>query len=334
MGKMNLAVNRLLERKDVFADLINGTVFDGKQILRPEKMELISQHSGVIERRKGRLGAVEREGDIRMKAAIGTYSVLFANETQEKVHYAMPVRNMLYDALEYTKQIQDIEKQHKQEGIKLDEQDFLSGITKEDRLKPVITTVLFLGDEWDGAENLHELLEIDELDESVEEVKKYIPDYHINLVNVADIKEPSKFKTCLQTIFNMLKYRKDKYGLKHYINNHETEIEQMDTVEKTAALMMLGGQKKVETWLCNRKESEEWHMGNALEELIQDGIEEGREKGRKEGMKEGKEEGIREGEAKAITLFKCLMRDKRTDLMSKVTEDFSLREKLYQQYGI
>ena len=36
----------------------------------------------------------------------GAYLVLLACENQEKVHYAMTVRNMLYDSLSYVGQIQ------------------------------------------------------------------------------------------------------------------------------------------------------------------------------------------------------------------------------------
>lgn len=148
LGKLNLAVNQLLERKDVFADLMNGTLFDGEQILHQEEMERISDHFGVFQPgMKRRLNARERDEDVRMKASVGTYSVIFANETQGAVHYAMPVRNMLYDALEYTKQVQEIEKQHKDAGEKLDGDEFLSGIKKEDRIRPVITTVLYCGDD-------------------------------------------------------------------------------------------------------------------------------------------------------------------------------------------
>lgn len=44
MGKNNLAINRLLERKPIFADFINGTVFQGEQkrllkIIREKKKE-------------------------------------------------------------------------------------------------------------------------------------------------------------------------------------------------------------------------------------------------------------------------------------------------------
>lgn len=103
-----------------------------------------------------------------MQAAFGEYHIILANETQNNVHYAMPVRNMLYDVLEYVRQIQDLEKAHKENGDKLERDAFLSGITKDDRLKPVITTVFYLGDRWDGSKSLYELLNIEEMDENIQ----------------------------------------------------------------------------------------------------------------------------------------------------------------------
>ena len=100
MGKNNLAVNQLLERKSIFADLVNGCLFQGKQILHQEDLELKSVHSGIMQqKKKSRIAALERYGDIRMEADMGTYSVIIAEETQNSVDYAMVIRNMLYDAL-------------------------------------------------------------------------------------------------------------------------------------------------------------------------------------------------------------------------------------------
>ena len=40
-----------------------------------------------------------------MKSTLGTKLVLLTCENQDAIHYAMPVRSMLYDALDYTDQI-------------------------------------------------------------------------------------------------------------------------------------------------------------------------------------------------------------------------------------
>lgn len=39
--------------------------------------------------------------------------VLLGIENQTEVHYAMPVRNMLYDAMQYNQQVTDIAEKHK-----------------------------------------------------------------------------------------------------------------------------------------------------------------------------------------------------------------------------
>lgn len=281
MGKENFAVNQMLERKDIFADLMNGTLFDGRQILKPEDLELISTQSGVIhEEAEGKKIVLERRGDIRMKAEIGTYLVILANESQNKVHYAMPVRNMLYDALEYMKQVQALEKRHKKSGERLEGDAFLSGITREDKLIPVVTTVLYLGagTEWDGSKSLYELLGIDEKDDTIHQLKEYLPDYKINLIQGRNIRNPEKFQTCLQHIFSMLKYNSDKKRLYEYITKHQQELKQMDNVEMLAAFVLLGEQKRVLKLIENQDKKEETNMCSAIEELIQDGKEEGQDR--------------------------------------------------------
>lgn len=327
MGKKDLAVNRLLERKEIFSDLMNGIIFDGQQILNPAHMELISQKSGVLQRRDdGKITALERTGDIRMKADMGIYSVIFCNETQGKVDYTMPVRNMLYDALEYTKQIQELEKAHKMEGDITDTESFLSGITKEDRLQPVITTVLFLGEEWDGAVRLRDLLEINEQDKDWRMLSAYLPEYHINVINAGSIEDPSKFTTSLQQIFYMLRYRKDKKLLKQYLDTHRKSIERMDQVEKMAAFVMLGEQKRIDRWLSSRTEKGEWDMCQAIEDMIKDG--------ERQGEIIGEARGEARGEAKMAALMKQLLKDNRIDLIAQVADDAALRQNMYQQYGI
>ena len=86
MGKTDLVVNQLMERKEIFADFINGMIFEGEQVLQPDKMELLSVNSGFIYEEDGKRKFVERRGDIRMKADMDTYSLVIANENQSHIH--------------------------------------------------------------------------------------------------------------------------------------------------------------------------------------------------------------------------------------------------------
>lgn len=290
LGKQNLAVNQLLERKEIFADLMNGIVFKGRQVLCPEQMELLSTRSGIqYEKEDKKIAVLERRGDIRMRVDRGTYSVIFASEAQAKAHYAMPIRNMLYDALEYTKQVQELEKKHKESGDRLERDAFLSGITREDRLYPVISIVVYFGKEWDGCKSLYELFHIDTEDENAERLREFLPDYKMNLVNGRSIEHPEYFRTCLQHIFSLLKCNSDKEKLMGYAKEHRGEIQKMDSVEKRAMLVLLGEEKRLRKIIEEKREGEEnVDMCQAIDELIMDGRREGKMEGRLEGMKEGK----------------------------------------------
>ena len=72
MGKANLTVNQLLERKDIFADFINGTLFCGEQVLKGDDLTLLSGHSGILagqdsEKNLGRYPVQNRPEQIRLK---------------------------------------------------------------------------------------------------------------------------------------------------------------------------------------------------------------------------------------------------------------------------
>lgn len=183
MGRVNLAVNQMLERKEIFADMINGVLFNGEKILDPENMELVSGNSGLYYEEDGEKHLIERRGDVRMKVDLGIYSIFVLNETQARVHYAMPVRDMLYAALEYMKQVKNLEKKNLESEKVLKDGAFLSNITKEDRISPVMTIVLYCGDkEWDGSKSLYEFFEVEQDTEEMELIRKYVPDYPINLI--------------------------------------------------------------------------------------------------------------------------------------------------------
>lgn len=253
MGKPDIAVNQMLMRKERFADLMNGSLYGGRQVLSAGDLEMAPNQPGVFyEAENEKKIALERRGDVRMRAELGTYRVILANEFQNKVHLAMPVRDMLYDALEYVRQIQDMEKKHKEEGEKLEGDGFLSGISKKDRLTPVITTVLYFGPEWDGVEGLYEMMGLVDRGD-MDELKKYLPDYHVNPIDANHINDVKLFRSCLQHIFSMVKLRKDKKGLYKYLKDHKKDMQKMDSVERMAAWVLSGERKRMAKFLNERE---------------------------------------------------------------------------------
>ncbi len=87
---------------------------------------------------------------------------MLAIEAQANIHYAIPVKNMVYDALQYTKQVERAITSHKEsgdyKGINSDE--YLSGFMKSDRLLPVVTLVIYFDSKpWDDPLSIHEMFE-------------------------------------------------------------------------------------------------------------------------------------------------------------------------------
>ena len=339
MGVINTEVNAMLERPAVFADLVNGLLHGGKQVLRPEDLTPLPLRYGVIVEEDGRRRAVEKTGDVRMRAENDIYSVTFFDETQAKVDYGMPVRNMLYDALEYRRQVRELEKGHRERGELKSSEELMSGIMKEDRLRPVVNLVLYLGKEWDGSQSLHELLGVDRENEKVKELLPFVADYRLNIIPVRAIKDPENYKSCLQYIFYMLRFNEDKEKLYNYVNTHREELDRMDSVEMSAAFAMLGEQKRLRKLVNQqKKEGKEIGMCKAIDDLILDGEKRGREQGERIGEKRGREKGERIGEKRGqerlARLIVVLAENHKDDLIIKAASDRVFRRKLFKEYNL
>jgi len=128
------------------------------------------KNESVRKKTAGRAGkktdAVQRYRDLLKFAVIKqderTSYVLLGIENQTDVHYAMPVRNAIYDALQYGRQVADIAAGHrrnKNDFSGKNNGEYLSGFLKEDHIRPVITLVIHFGaEEWDGPLSLHEMM--------------------------------------------------------------------------------------------------------------------------------------------------------------------------------
>ena len=141
--------------------------------------------------------------------------MLIGVENQTDVHYAMPVRSMLYDAMNYGQQVNEAKRRHEKNKDIMSSAEFLSGFTKEDKLTPIIPITLYWGtDEWDVPTHLHEMFgEIDE------KLLRFIPDYYINLVAPSLIDNFDRFKTELGQTLEFIKYSNDKKQFKEMLSD-------------------------------------------------------------------------------------------------------------------
>lgn len=101
------------------ADLCNYVLLDGEPIIQADALERrdVQELTGILGVNEKQIHYQRRWRDLLKHAVIKytgeTYIVLPGVENQTKVHYAMPVRNMLYDALNYSSQVKDADKKHR-----------------------------------------------------------------------------------------------------------------------------------------------------------------------------------------------------------------------------
>lgn len=220
-----------------FADLFNAVLFGGRQIIRPEELEdLDTEESTVLTHREyaESIGASRDNIKIQKKStAFGVQLVLLGMESQEHVHYAMPMRIMGYDYGSYKKQYDSNAKKYKKaEGMEADE--YLSKMKKTDKFIPVITVVVYYGEKpWDGAVSLHEMLNIPS------EMKKYVNDYKMLLVEVRqnDLKLHNMNN---KDLFNLMGILLDKNKSRNEARKETVEYVQKYGVDKSVIMTVAG----------------------------------------------------------------------------------------------
>ncbi len=202
-------------------------MYNGRQVIDPDSLvEMDSREIEVPYGGKDGAGQpVQKYRDVIKSVTAMTdrrmaYLVL-AVEDQTKVNYAMPVRNMLYDAMQYAKQVEKAASSHRKSGDykDADSEEFLSGFMRDDRLLPVATLVIYFGPgEWDGPMSIHEMF--GELDE---EMLSMVQDYRINVLAPAAIEDGDfgKFKTTLREVLEFIKYSRDADRLDELVENDE-----------------------------------------------------------------------------------------------------------------
>ena len=195
--KKDLYLKRYLSDKRRFADLINGFVADGQELITATDLTGMGSQSESTRTQKYR--------DRLYKAAFGVNFLVIGVEGQENTHYLMPMRCMSYDATEYERQAADRRREVKLLKY-LPADEWLSGFQKQDRLKPCITLVLFFGEEWNGARSLHELLDFTDIPK---ELQGLVNDYRLHILEVQKLNDTSVFHTDVKQVFDAVRLSKD-----------------------------------------------------------------------------------------------------------------------------
>lgn len=123
---------------------------------------------------------------------------------------------MLYDAVNYATQAQNVgTSNRKNKRVKGDE--FLSGYSKENRLHPVITLVVYWGTkEWDGSRCLWDMMDTDD-----PVVRNFVTNYKMNLLIPGEINDFTPFVTSNKQVFEFMACSNDEQAMNALMDNNK-----------------------------------------------------------------------------------------------------------------
>ncbi len=281
MGQAAIATKEFMQNNENFADAVNFGIFGGKQVIKAEQLhEMDSVEVMVPFGKGGREMPVERVRDILRSVTVksdkqAVYAII-GIENQTNVHYAMPIKNMLYDALTYAGQISRTTKRNRRRrnNRRYRSGEFLSGLQKGENLLPVITLTIYFGaEEWDAPRSLHEMLNVQN-----EELLNYVSDYKLNLISpgVLSDEELKLFRSDLREVLTFIKYSKQKKELQKVILGNP-RFQEMSR----SAVQVLNA--CVNAKMSMEENEEEKDMCQALDEIRMEGKIEGKAEGKIEG---------------------------------------------------
>ena len=242
-----------------FADLINGTIFQGRQVVMPEYLREVQRKKRILlktipekegedgrhlqkkkrdtipkKKQKAALECMERERDVMMVYEKPGEKCLFDCEGQSEADYTMPVRNLTYDGIEYSEQVKSQEYKTKEKN----------GTVRP--LIPVFSQVLYLGENrWNSKHTLQE----------------------------------------------MMNHSRKKEELKTYIENHKSEIQKLSLETKCFLAVLLDQYEILEDNKVEVKDvCKAWD--GAMMMYMDEGLQKGLKKGTRRGIKRGRKQGM------------------------------------------
>lgn len=277
MGRPDEYQYDYLEDNDRFADQVNGALFQGRQVVKPDELEPIDAQMIYLGKEAG---TRENFKAIVDKARMwrGRLIHILAIENQMYVDHRMVLRNMLSESLGYHKQWKQKKKAHeRKKDFPAGTDEFMSGIAKDEKFIPIITLVVYCGLEhpWDGAKCLYDLLDIDD------EMKAYVTNYKLNLYDCHAHDTFDEYHTGLRQFFETVRYGKDKEQMKRIMDENREAYDNIDneTRELLEAVtrVRIPKEKKV-----TEKKKGMYSMLKAFEDYKLEGKMEGKIEGRQE----------------------------------------------------
>ena len=287
--KIDTVLKEFWRDNERFADVFNAALFHGKPVIRAEKLQESDTDVSSVLQLGSHTETVQKILDVVKKSVSGIDLAILGLENQQHIHYGMPLRIMLGDALAYLKEYQGITKKNRAERRWEGAGEFLSGFRKEERLHPIITICIYYGEEeWDGPFSLADMLKIPE------DFQDAVSDYQMHLVQVRDSENLRFQNPDVRTVFEVSR----NIFKKEYGKIEEIYREQDIDSELGIVIGSITDSRELVNLALKRKGGR-MNMCTALEELKREGIQEGMQQGMRQGMQQGLKQGIQEGEFQA-----------------------------------
>ena len=289
MGRRDHYAKRLFDDPKIVSDIFNYLTFRNRPAVSLNNIQHLDGEQVTVVGKKLDRRIRDRLWLVSFTFAGHDYQLILGIELQSAISYDMPVRVMHYDALSYAHQVKVHEAQHR---LKADLSDgaFLSGITIDDKLIPVVTVVIYFGKKpWDGAAKLSDMLVI----APCQSIRALIhaPVMHLIDPHRLSAQQLIRFESELREVLAFIKYAEDRRKLMQFLDRYCKKR----TISGNA-VNVINAFTKAKIKRVQHKEKVK--MCQAIIELKQIAREEGRKEGRREGKIEGKIEGERKGERK------------------------------------
>lgn len=275
MGQKDISLVRYFEDNDRYADLINGFIFDGDQIVSGDDIhELDSRETGLLTKFRKRI-RFQKYRDAVRKVVFGLGFVVIGLENQDFIDFSMPVRIMLEDAAGYDKQLRQIRKRHRNRHD-LHEDEFLSGFSADDKVHPVITICIYYGQKpYDGARELYQIMEYENLPNNL---KRYLNNYKIHVLEIGKFLDIDRFQTDIREVFGFIQRSENPEEEKAFTFQNKDRFQELDE-DAYDVITAVTGSKELELIKNNyRYKGGKINMCQAILGMIDEGRAEGETK--------------------------------------------------------
>ena len=133
MGTKDSKAKEYLSDNTRFSEICNYVLFDGEKVIKPENLkecdttEVLSVF-GIDKKQIVKQKWRDLLKGVSVRYTESVYIVLMGIEAQADVHYAMPVKTMIYDAMNYGEQVNEAKKQHQKKKIINHQMSFYQGL--------------------------------------------------------------------------------------------------------------------------------------------------------------------------------------------------------------